>query len=70
MASDIDSKVAQLLNQTPDFRAAGADLRRDFRSAYNHGGMIDEKADNASQPGVSLCRSLLGQARCYARSPN
>jgi len=54
MSSNINSKVAQLLNQSPNFRTAGTNLRREFCSAHDDSSVIDEKTHNASQPGVSL----------------
>jgi hypothetical protein len=42
MASDIDSKITELLNQAPNFGTVGANLGSNFRSADHDSGMIDE----------------------------
>src|ERR1700677_1101060 len=59
MASDIDSKITELLNQAPNFGTVGANLGSNFRSADHASGMIDDYSDSASQAGIRLCRSLL-----------
>ena len=41
MASNLDSQIAQLLNQAPNFRTSGPNLRRDFGSAHYDRSMID-----------------------------
>src|SRR5579863_5750167 len=69
MPGNINSQIAQLLNQTPNLRATCAYLRCDFCSAHDDRGVSDEKTDNASQPGVSLCRSLLWQGHSCSRPP-
>ena len=59
MSRNIDSKIAQLLNQAPNLRTAGPDLRRDFGPAHDNRGVGNEKTHNAAQPGVSLRSRLM-----------
>jgi hypothetical protein len=68
MSGNINSKIAQLLHQPPNFRTAGADLGSDFRSAHNHGGVGDEQTHNAPQPRVGLWRDPLWRQRSYPRT--
>jgi hypothetical protein len=49
VSGNINAKAAELLNEAPDFRAAGADLAGDFSTADNHGGVIHEKLHDAAQ---------------------
>lgn len=60
MASDIDSEAAQLLDQAPDFGAAGADFFGDFCSARDHGRVIHQEANDAAQAHVG---GLVGAGR-------
>jgi len=60
MSRNVNPKLAQLLNQTPDFRTAGADLGRDFRSTDHDGSMSDEKTHNAPQARIRLSRERVG----------
>jgi hypothetical protein len=67
MTCNLNSKIAQLLNQTPNLRTTGADLGCDLCSAYNYRGMINEETHNASQSDVSLCRRFLWRRDARAR---
>jgi len=68
MPGNINSKIPQLLNQTPNFRTAGADFLRNFCSANNYGGVSDEQAHDASQPGVRLWPELVRRGRSRPRT--
>ena len=59
MAGNINPKVAQLLNQTPNFGTAGPDFGRNFCPTYDDRGVGDEKTHNAPQPGVGLGNRLM-----------
>jgi len=58
MAGDVHSQRAQLLDQAPDFRAAGSDLVGDLGAADDDGCVPGEQADNASQARVRAPRSV------------
>jgi hypothetical protein len=68
MAGNIDSEIAQSLNQSPNFRTAGANLRCHFRSANHDGSVCDEKAHNTSQTGIALRRNFLRRRRSHTRT--
>jgi hypothetical protein len=67
MPGNINPKIAQLLNQTPNFGTAGPDFGRDFCPAYDDRGVGNEKTDNAPQPGVSLWSRLMYRGRSRPR---
>ncbi len=56
MSRNVNPKLSQLLNQTPNFRTARADLVRDFRSANDNRGVGNEKTHSAPQSRVRLSR--------------
>jgi hypothetical protein len=59
MTGNVDAKLAQLLNQSPYFGAAGADLSRDLGSAYDDGGMGNKQTHDAPQSGIALGREFV-----------
>ena len=67
MARHIHAQAAQLLNQTPDFRAMARNLLRNLRPAHHHGSVLHEQAHDAPQAqigGVGLMRrQRLGSRR-------
>src|ERR1700676_4645126 len=69
MSGNIHSKIAELLNQSPNFRTAGTDLGRDLRSAYDDSGVSHEKTHNATQSRVGLRRELMGRGHSCTRTP-
>src|SRR5580704_2300491 len=57
MTVDLDAQRAQLLNESPDLRAADADLVGNLGAADHYRGVIHQQADNAAQARVGLlCR--------------
>jgi len=59
MTGNIDSKLAQLLNQSPHFGSATPDLICYFGSAHDDRGMRDEKTYDSVQTGVTLRREFI-----------
>src|SRR5262249_20741612 len=58
MAGNIDIQAAQLLNESPNFRASRTDFLRDLRTADDDGRVVHQQPDNSPQPDVSLCGCL------------
>jgi len=52
MAGHIDSQAAQLLNQTPDFRAVRRDFLRDFWCADHDCGVLHQQAHDAAEANI------------------
>jgi hypothetical protein len=59
MTRNVDSKLAQLLNQSPNFGTAGPNLGSYFGSTNDYGGMRNKKTHNASQSSIALRREFL-----------
>jgi len=66
MTRNVDSKLSQLLNQSPNFRTAGADLGSYFGSTNDYGGMRNQKTHNASQASIAVRREFLRRRRSCA----
>ena len=69
MAADVDSQIAQLLHQSPHFRAAGPDLGCDLGSADHYGGVVRQQPNDASQPGIGLWGGLVEQPTVLFAAP-
>ena len=54
VSGDVNAKLAELLDEAPDFRASRADFFGDLGAAHDDGGIVGEQADNASKTGVGL----------------
>src|SRR5271169_195157 len=54
MPGNVNSQTAQLLNQTPDLRAAGPNLRCDLRPADNNRCVGDKQTHDTTQSGITL----------------
>src|SRR4051794_16780276 len=56
MSGNFYAKRTQLLHQSPDFGTRAPNLLRKFRSAYDHGGIAHEHADDAAETCVGFKR--------------
>src|SRR5271169_1043199 len=52
MSGNVDAQAAQLLNQAPNFRAAGADLFGNLRAADDNDSVVHEQAHDAAEADV------------------
>jgi hypothetical protein len=52
MSGDIDAQAAQLLDEAPDFGAAGGNFLSDFGAADHDGRVLHEEADDATETDV------------------
>jgi hypothetical protein len=66
MTGNIDSKLAQLLNESPHFGTAATDLICYFGSTHNDGGMSNKKTHNSAQTGITLRREFMRRNRSWA----
>ena len=67
MPRDLNSQRAQLLNQSPDLRAIGADLVGDLGAADDDGGVVHEQPDDPPQAQIRPLRRRLCGAGAPAR---
>src|SRR5260370_11938867 len=58
MSGDFHSQGAQLLHQSPHFRARGADLTGKFRPADHNGRKAHQHADYSSEARIAFQASL------------
>ena len=66
MARNVDSQRAQLLDQAPNFRAAGRNLFRNLGAAHHHHRVLHQQAHDVPQANVGGLR-FVGSSRSLAR---
>src|SRR5579863_3231794 len=64
MPCNIDTQAAQLLNESPDFRAAGCDLLGNLRSAHDDRRVLHQETNDQSQAKIGGQRLVSRFAGC------